>query len=436
MDARNTPEAEPPPSAKPPRNQWQASEPFIDFKASHLVEIGLTLAIALVGLLQLGVYMRQAKIMKDQTTISTAQTMIAGTQSEISGRQADIMKSQASIATQANFLTESTQRAFVSATGIRVDKQPGEIIGHLGQFEPYLFFYPTLENGGNTPTKNLRISAQAYLDPSRTDVEVKLPLNVGIGPKQSFSVAHLPAAGPPDPQTIFAQSELKEREGKPSTIIRALLGPRVSQTFGGFGVPVEETKRRMQEGERWFVLGSIHYNDRFLELFGENFKILLCRWVFYVRVWRAQLLQRVPALIGTVPMTNARRIAQHMRWRPRGGLRPRCLAYQRHNLRSRRHRVLEIQRSSRRADSLSRPLKEFCFSPLAGCLKIYLLIRHIMIYFVTQRRLTVFHRHFDDYHHSHGGPDHHGFGRRPFRGWLRAAATPTAGKAACSTAAS
>jgi hypothetical protein len=206
MSASNTPETKPPASAKPPRNRWQASEPFVDFKASHWVEIALTLAIVLVGLLQLGVYTRQAKIMRDQTNISTAQTMVAGAQVEISNRQADIMKNQASIADTANLLTEIAQRPFVSATGIRIDKRPGEIVGHPGQFEPYLFFYPTLENGGNTPTKNLRISAQAYLDPSRTDVEVKLPLNVGIEPKQSFSVAHLPAAGPPDPQVIFAQS--------------------------------------------------------------------------------------------------------------------------------------------------------------------------------------------------------------------------------------
>src|ERR1700727_402721 len=133
------------------------------------------------------------------------------------------MRSQASLATTANLLTESTQRAFVSATGVRIDKLPQETPGHAGQFEPYLYFYPALENGGNTPTKNLRISAQAYLDPTRTDVEVKLPLSVAIGPKQSFSVAHLPMAGPPDPEIIFARDQKNEREGKPSSLIRALL---------------------------------------------------------------------------------------------------------------------------------------------------------------------------------------------------------------------
>jgi hypothetical protein len=37
----------------------------------------------------------------------------------------------------------------------------------------------------------------------------------------------------------------------------------VTQSLGGFGVPVEETKRRLQDGERIFVLGAIHYEDIF-----------------------------------------------------------------------------------------------------------------------------------------------------------------------------
>jgi hypothetical protein len=110
MSTPDTSETKQPSTAKAPQNHWQASEPFVDFKASHRVEIGLTLAVVLVGLLQLGVYTRQAKIMRDQTTLTTAQTMIAGAQADISNRQADIMKNQASIAADPPPMNWSTLR--------------------------------------------------------------------------------------------------------------------------------------------------------------------------------------------------------------------------------------------------------------------------------------------------------------------------------------
>lgn len=58
---------------KPPHRYWNATEPFFDFKASHWVEIALTVALLGVGGSQLYVYWRQAGIMKEQANISARQ---------------------------------------------------------------------------------------------------------------------------------------------------------------------------------------------------------------------------------------------------------------------------------------------------------------------------------------------------------------------------
>jgi hypothetical protein len=241
-------------------NFWKS---FWDFKASHWAEVILTGVLVGVGIAQVVIYNRQAGMMKSQNGIAIDQALIAHSQADISSRQADIMDKQASISREADLLTEDIQRAFVSAAGVRIDKKPGEIPGHPGQFETYIWFTPSIENGGSTPTKNLRISAQAYLDPSRPGVNAKLPIGAGMGAQQVIAFSHLPDAGPPDPEETFIELEKQEREGKPAQITRGLLGPHVSQNFGGLGVPLEETKRLIQDGGRWFVLGSIHYNDRF-----------------------------------------------------------------------------------------------------------------------------------------------------------------------------
>jgi hypothetical protein len=176
-------------------------------------------------------------------------------------RQAGIMQTQAEIAGRQNEIAIQSSRARVFA--IRIEKKDGAIPGTPGKFEAYWWFLPVLENGGSTSTKNMRISAQAYFDPSRPEVEVKLPLEMAVGGKQAESVSHLPDAGPFDPEKLLFDSEELDRQGKPSNLIRTILGPHVSQTVAGFGVPVEETKRPIQEGGRWFILGAIHYDDRF-----------------------------------------------------------------------------------------------------------------------------------------------------------------------------
>jgi hypothetical protein len=214
---------------------WKTNEPFFDLKASHWVELFLTAALLGVGGGQLYVYWRQADIMTTQAEIARAQT-------EISLQSA---------------------RAIVFAKDVRVEKKDGAIPGKPGQFEPYWWFSPIIENGGNTTTKNMRIRPQATIDPTRPEIEVKLPFGMALGPNQAGEISHLPEVGPNDPEQDLIESEAREREGKPSYIVRTILGPHVSQTIAGFGVPIEETKRHIQEGGRWFLLGAIHYEDRF-----------------------------------------------------------------------------------------------------------------------------------------------------------------------------
>jgi hypothetical protein len=198
----------------------------------------------IVGLIQYGVYTRQAQIMKSQNTIATAQTYIASRQAEIMDRQNDI----AAVA----------QQAFISTKDVRIDK--GSIPSPDGTAA--LWFYPIIENGGNTAAKNLRMSASAAVDPGRPGTAVVMPMDFGLGGKQSIEVAHWPDAGPPDPESILIEAESLEGQGKPSRLLRTVLGPHVSQSVAGIGVPVEETKRRIINGERWFILGAIHYEDR------------------------------------------------------------------------------------------------------------------------------------------------------------------------------
>ena len=90
------------PPKKPPKRFWNASEPFVDLRLSHWVEI----ALVGVGYLQWTVYRRQAGLMDTQTKI-------AGDAATISGRQADIADKQTSISSQQLALSGAVQRAWI-----------------------------------------------------------------------------------------------------------------------------------------------------------------------------------------------------------------------------------------------------------------------------------------------------------------------------------
>jgi hypothetical protein len=171
---------------------------------------------------------------------------------------------QYSVYTRQAGIMDQSSRAIVFAREVRVEKKDGSIPGEPGKFEAYWWFSPVIENGGGTSTKGMRITPQAVFDPSRPEIEVKLPLGFGLSGKQVIDVSHVSSfSGPPDPETVLIANEELERQRKPSSVIRTILGPHVSQAIAGFGVPIEETRRRLKEGGRWFILGAVHYNDRF-----------------------------------------------------------------------------------------------------------------------------------------------------------------------------
>jgi hypothetical protein len=72
-----SPEPEPEKNAKPPKRHWEAAESFFDLKASHWVQIVLTIVLGCIAFAQYTVYNRQAGIMDKQADIATKQNDIA-----------------------------------------------------------------------------------------------------------------------------------------------------------------------------------------------------------------------------------------------------------------------------------------------------------------------------------------------------------------------
>jgi len=223
---------------KPPKSDWEATrnERFFDLKFSHYIEIILTGALVGIAYFQYSVYTRQAGIMETQARISSDQ----------------------------NDITIQSARAIIYAKEVRIEKKSIADPVKPGQFEDLWQFSPVIENGGSTTTKNMRIGAVAAFDPThRPEAEVKLPFFHKVGPKQYLYVRHLPDAGPLDPEEHLIREESLEQQGEQATITHTIVGPHVSQAITGFGIPIREAKRWMQEDARWFILGAIHYDDRF-----------------------------------------------------------------------------------------------------------------------------------------------------------------------------
>jgi len=131
-------------TAKPPKRNWQATEPFCDLKLSHWVGILLTAALVVVGISQFVVYLRQASIMREQASISARQIEDA----------------------------RVTNRAFMSYKTTSLapvyDVADGPVTGWFIQI--------TLENLGNTPTHDYRVSRQLEWVP-RNEGAMWRPIN-------------------------------------------------------------------------------------------------------------------------------------------------------------------------------------------------------------------------------------------------------------------
>ena len=101
------------PPYTPAQSRKGLERSFWDFKASQLITSLLTAALAVLGFMQWIVYVRQAKIMKDQTKVATAQTYIAANQANIAIEQNAIVRSQLAI-------MQADHRPWVSAFPINL----------------------------------------------------------------------------------------------------------------------------------------------------------------------------------------------------------------------------------------------------------------------------------------------------------------------------
>ena len=161
---------------KPPKRHWNATEPFIDMRASHWAEVVLTIALLAVGIGQLFVYFRQASIMEKQTAI-------AATQKDISSGQLKM-----TIANERPYVAMDT----MDAVGVPVKDGAN----------PQWTFSPLWSNLGNTPTRNLTINIHCLTSAtSRVDDignEPELPKGTSqsfLGPKVNQEIGNCTTRG-------------------------------------------------------------------------------------------------------------------------------------------------------------------------------------------------------------------------------------------------
>jgi hypothetical protein len=111
-----------------------ASEPFVDLRLSHLLEVLLTVSLLVVAICQAWVYSRQAEIMDKQANISA--------------QQANIMQAQVRPwVSGSNFVINGD--LIHDPSGLQISltadlKNSGQSVAQhtFFSFKPYLFFYP------------------------------------------------------------------------------------------------------------------------------------------------------------------------------------------------------------------------------------------------------------------------------------------------------
>jgi hypothetical protein len=167
-------------------------EPFLN-RFSVIASIFVGAALVVVGLLQFGVYSRQAKIMKTQTTL---------------------VGEQARIATDANKLTRAIQRAFVHFEKVDwhyVEKEqyttfmPMAMPGHGLNKRKVVEITIWLTNTGNTPTSTLLIDIICPKPDHKVDEPFSLfswdqgrAIQQVIGPKQTVEIGPCDNLSPQD----------------------------------------------------------------------------------------------------------------------------------------------------------------------------------------------------------------------------------------------
>jgi hypothetical protein len=176
---------------EPPERQRPARERFWDFKASHWVEVVLTLALVVVGALQYSVYNRQARIMETQTDISGRQL----TDSETSAKDS-FEQTKAAVQAAIDAASAATKQARIAEDTERRQLRPyvniatGTLYNASVDGSAPVWHVPLIvENNGPTQTRSGTNEVWCISSPFSTDDPMKF-LSSGkfkrfFGPKQS-----------------------------------------------------------------------------------------------------------------------------------------------------------------------------------------------------------------------------------------------------------
>lgn len=209
-----------PPSeqTKRPKSNWEATEPFYDFKFSSLAAICLSAALFFVGVMQVCVYLRQADIMAAQSEISRDQ------------------------------LSESkaTQRAFIVVSELRIESTNEKDVNAP------LRVTPVIKNTGPTPAIGVSL------------VVIKPANEASVAPsgvnQQEYARRSFYLGAPRDPDEL-----LDAKDGRILTMSNFTIGPQGGVTASNLSTEMtDQAGMAAQTGAIGrFIYGSIHYADIF-----------------------------------------------------------------------------------------------------------------------------------------------------------------------------
>lgn len=205
-------------SNKPPKRQWAAAEPWFDFKASHWVEIFLTAALVFVGLMQLKVYWRQARIMDSQTRI----------------------------AENANAQNAITNRAFVTSNEVNIkeERKNGIMMGWT--------LHPIVVNSGNTPTVNLEYHV-TRTEGTQKWTEMLAP---------TYPIGGHPTLTDPEQEYYNLGVNPTNPRAPENRIHHLVLGAHATATIGRIELNAEQVIPDTQGIFRAYIGAVIHYRDQ------------------------------------------------------------------------------------------------------------------------------------------------------------------------------
>jgi hypothetical protein len=216
-------------------------DPFLN-RFSVIASLFVGIALVVVGVLQFGVYSRQAKILK---------------------RQTHLINEQARISDDANILTKDIQRAYVIVTDLSVSTTTYDT---SISWE----YRPEITNVGNTQSANLGI-IEIGPNSMRSMIGATFVRPLTIEQKREFCVARQ-LGTPVDPDTFFHSPDLR---GDTNTrIFNFIVGPKQpgkypaveSRIGNSIGANIIGGALEMLPIDWPYFFGEIVYNDVFPEL--------------------------------------------------------------------------------------------------------------------------------------------------------------------------